>query len=99
MDLSAVIAGLRGRGLACSVLRSHVAGELDVRLLVQRPGHQVSVELLGPPVAGDGVWDAVRVDGESRQVWRGSATQLATFLADLVALSEAALSERYLRLG
>lgn len=99
-DLAPMIARLRGRGLTCSILRIRVAGELDVRLQASRPGTTVTVELLGPVAAG---WAAVRVDGDDRQVWRGAATLnaelLADFVADLLACPEAALEQRYLRLG
>ena len=101
-DLTAVLAGLRGRGMDCSILRTSVAGETDIRVLVRCPPEVVTVELLGP-AAGESGWDAVRVDGESRQVWRGYTTRepglLARFVADLLACTEAALGQRYLRLG
>ena len=101
-DLAPLIAGLRGRGLTCSILRIRVAGELDVRLRAGRPQTPVSVEVLGPAAGGRG-WAAVRVHGDDRQVWLGplplNPALLADFVADLLECTEATLEQRYLRLG
>ena len=85
---------------------SECCGERDLRICVRRHQPGPAVELLcrsaddpQPPQ-----WHAVRLTGDERTVWRGPACDagldaVVAFVEDLLDLDEAALTERYRRLG
>jgi hypothetical protein len=64
---------LLDRGLMADVRVTFVCGEPDVRLLVCRGGADLYVELLASLACEPAPthWHAVRVRGDSREVWQG----------------------------
>jgi hypothetical protein len=64
---------LRAHDLHADLQMLSVCGEPDIRLVACRDGDEVAVELLAWPAdcPGPDHWNAVRVQGEDRQVWRG----------------------------
>jgi hypothetical protein len=103
---AALLTLLRARGLRAELTASECCGECDVRICVQRRRLGPAVELLcsatGDPQPPQ--WHAVRLTGNERTVWRGpmcggEPEAVAGFVEDLLVLDEAALAERYRRLG
>ena len=104
--LSTLLGLLRSRGLRARVVTDRPGGEPDVRLQVHSCDRGPTVELLcwpqgeTPPPC----WDAVRVEGADRQVWRGPAIAAApgavlAFVWDLLSRDPAALEGLYRLLG
>lgn len=104
--LSALLGLLRAHGLRACVVTDRPGGEPDVRLRVHSCDRGPTVELLcwppdEPPLP---CWDAVRMEGPDRQVWRGPAVAAApgavlTFVYDLLSREPAALEGAYRFLG
>lgn len=104
--LADLLADLGRLELHGRVLLERVAGEQDVRLQAWRDSGAVTVELLwcGPDAPRPTRLDAVRADGDEREVWRSPHGRCRTadvvrFLYDLLLLDGDVLDRRYLRLG
>jgi hypothetical protein len=101
-----LLSRLRACGLRARLAMSECCGERDIRICVHRRLLGPAVELLcctaeDPQPAQ---WHAVRLTGDQRTVWRGPACDgeldaAVAFVEDLLVLDEAALADRYLRLG
>jgi hypothetical protein len=103
---STLLGLLRSRGLRARVVADRPGGEPDVRLQVHSCDRGPTVELLcwPPDETPPPCWDAVRVEGADRQVWRGPAIAAApgavlAFVSDLLSRDPAALEAVYRFLG
>lgn len=97
---------LRRAGLVADVQVTFICGEPDIRLVVCGSGDDVSVELLCFPPAhlAARYWDAVRVQPDLREVWRGPRrecrpSELVSFIDALLSACRRALTDRYEVLG
>lgn len=98
---------LREQRLQARIDVGMVAGEPDVRLQVCRESRpDLSVEVLapGPPTPRTPHWDAVRVLGDARHVWRGpdsgcALDEVGRFVQALLSLGVAQLAQLYVDLG
>ena len=93
-------------GLQVTVATSTCIGEPDPRLCICGPFPRPAVELLcgAPEGPSPAHWDAVRVDGDERVVWRGPASgsdpdAVVAFVRDLLTLPREALRCRHRMLG
>lgn len=104
--LTCLLADLDALQLQARILTDTLCGEQDVRVQVRRDHGQAIVELLWccPEQIEPAHPSAVRIIDEHRTVWSHPRAgrrpaETARFLADLLLLDDAALADRYDKLG